>query len=333
MSKSINRRNTSAFTLIELLVVIGIIAILISVLLPVLSASRRSADKAKCLASLHQLGDAFKMYSIDNKGAWPVSAHFYEVPSGAVDVAGVGTTQRDKRWHDFIARYIMGSQTVTDKATGKKYSSNDMNFLGTVNFRTTNNGQYDTHGEFGTVADPIWIGTLRDRNSVLWGCPSWNKIGSGGTQYEYGANNGYAMNVFPMAPNDLTPAGVRIAAKTAQIVNSADGGTQFLGNYFKATQWTRQAERALVFDGIHGGGYWNDSGPFKVLASWPFEPDVPSQALPQFPHFSYPIDWNRHTKNRPGNVKASDSSMNMLFCDGHAATVSAREAYKAIRFH
>src|SRR6476619_5700756 len=94
------------FTLVELLVVIGIIAILISVLLPVLSAARKASEKAKCLASLHQLGDAFKMYSVENKGAWPVAVHFW-TDSGPY-------TGRDKRWHDFVSKYIMTSIQVKD---------------------------------------------------------------------------------------------------------------------------------------------------------------------------------------------------------------------------
>ena len=293
------------FTLVELLVVIGIIALLISILLPALNSARRAADKTKCLASLRDIGSAYMTYAIDNKGAWPMARHQYAPPGG--DDSVLGNRSREKRWHDFISRYVAPSFV---DATGKPTKELNAN---------------------GDGAAPN-INTLRlsGRPSGLYGCPSYTRVVSvtGVQTIDDGSSTnfphtGYAMNCYTFAPAPITNSGPNGYTNWSLRTSS---GTYANGWYFKASQWKRPAERALIYDSVHANT--------SVSAPWPPVGFYSGTGyMPQFPDgATFTIDYNRHAR-KVGEVRPTDQNTNMLFCDGHATTVSAREASRAIRFN
>jgi prepilin-type N-terminal cleavage/methylation domain-containing protein len=135
-----------AFTLIELLVVIGIIAVLLSILLPTLARVRQSAESTQCLSNLRQIGQAALMYANENKGQYPPDSSLHSTITKFIE------------WGNDFSPQLLHKRFATRDAMAK-YLKNDIRALYCPsNTRPANNNPraYEPNDYFN--GQPNWIG-------------------------------------------------------------------------------------------------------------------------------------------------------------------------------
>jgi prepilin-type N-terminal cleavage/methylation domain-containing protein/prepilin-type processing-associated H-X9-DG protein len=300
-----------AFTLVELLVVIGIIALLIAILLPALSKARRQSLQVKCASALRQVGMGFQLYSNDQNGWWPV--------------AKLDPTQLNPT----ITTYYIGNDVFTANTPAYWY-----NFI----------GPYVAAASLG-YASTSAANQAQANDTVIWGCPAWTGYISTTSNTTTTVQPGFGMNDCPGFQMPGTPNGSQPASAYVIITGKPGGSTGTAGNFYKQTQWTVAASRALVADSI----FWIDEcNPPAYATSYTaavsttgqpaggnvntYTPNITDQTL---------VDIYRHG-TKPGvinpgvnaqyNPNGGQVMYNILYCDGHVSEVNdAQEAYRSYR--
>jgi prepilin-type N-terminal cleavage/methylation domain-containing protein len=153
------RHTLAAFTLVELLVVIGIIAILISILLPTLTRARESSNRTKCLSNMRSIYQLLKIYEVTYRGCSPLGMGGVEcqanyflsrgpdpryvamgqvIAAGLVKVGGVGQTNNATAGTVFYCPSQQGSLWADFDVPSNPWPP--------LNPYFTNTGGSDTHG-------------------------------------------------------------------------------------------------------------------------------------------------------------------------------------------
>src|SRR5687768_13782145 len=107
-----HRIGLRAFSLVELLVVIGIIALLISILLPALSLAREQANQVACLAQLRNVGMAAQLHATDHQGYLPAAGWHWKSVGGVTDPRGL-EDENERRYMYYLDNGIKRPLPIT----------------------------------------------------------------------------------------------------------------------------------------------------------------------------------------------------------------------------
>jgi prepilin-type N-terminal cleavage/methylation domain-containing protein/prepilin-type processing-associated H-X9-DG protein len=177
------------FTLVELLVVIGIIAVLVAILLPVIGRAKRQANTVACMATLRSIGQTIYIYASENKGSLPYGYYRSDVvataPQNLVDESDPNTSLYI--WWSVLRSY-MGRRINADNGgdgSGISTSSRGMKGLTcpadlvspgslsfTVNMIAMPDRQYEKHtlvaSHVNPVITPAKLTQLYNDNILMW---------------------------------------------------------------------------------------------------------------------------------------------------------------------
>jgi len=300
-----NRAAQAGFTLIELLVVISIIALLIAILLPALSAAQRSAKQLQCMSNVRQLATAGYAFSTDHDGSIQISSSDLmfptagQVPSGlrgrvALFPDGGG---RIKDWASALVPYLGGSDNVTFEEAKEDVSKV---------FRGPSDPHEEGHQIFNNIAGGERGTDKPISYAVNADITTFNNPGSGSSGSDWGGGQFIQSQVADMESSETrAPVQGRLdqIKDAASTMMFADGGTRQQSGNNPANNG-----EILMYTGVPRAWGANEApGTLRAIfdAAWA--------------RVKLPIRDNAPTEDRHNN------GINVAFSDGHAAHVKPND--------
>jgi len=181
------QRNAAlAFTLIELLVVIGIIAILMALLIPVIGRVQDSAKKTACISNLRQIGVAMPLFAAEHNGCYPP-----QQPDKAVFTAW----GQWPKWYNVLSPYLQNQSSTQDGKT-VWYCPSDTRPYAATNWVCSYGMNVNPSPYSDVATDLIPLAALKGSPSKVIYCADTGQVpwDSGITGWNnHDANGGYAM--------------------------------------------------------------------------------------------------------------------------------------------
>lgn len=160
------RDRTTGFTLLELLTALAVVAVLLSILIPVVGSIREKATQTACASRLRAIGSAVNLFVADNGGFYPTNG------IGTDSEGNLAPGFRARRWPLQVSAYM----DVPTFEQGGELTSADI--YGQPSFRcpavtgfSGAVGIYGYNDAFGDEFDPLRSAEIEEpANTILMAC-------------------------------------------------------------------------------------------------------------------------------------------------------------------
>ncbi len=299
----------TGFTLVELLVVIGIIALLISILLPALNKARAAALLTKCSANLKQIANGAEMHKQTHRGYYPLAGNLKGAPGPKIiwaEPAELGDASKVKYsyinlqtggtlrtvfagWHTSVAQYLT-KHRILDSQNNAEYEYDEDQVADYMRF-------FNCPADIGKASDVPY--------SIVYDCADT------GGQMGWQLRSSYVVNEAIFGWDDPYSHYRGQSSKIAEpsrtfMAMCGPGGARTAGQVMTNDRGASRV--AYISNGIRYGQNFDG----KIWNSVPLSEALPNPRFPTGPYAALPnnaLDLTRHR-----------GSTTVLFLDGHVET-------------